>query len=457
MTDVAAKRIREQPRFRGIFQKNGKFDEKVALASPTVHGDESKYIEESLRTEFSGENRSALEKEAAGYVGAFNAIALKSGRGAADLAVRLAAEEIYGSANRAYAFDGGWKDGALSGKRVFCSDFMPPKTVGSVLSEGGEPVFIDVSVEDWCMDPEVLEIAFQKHEDVKLVIMNHAYGFPGQIKEIKRICEEHGALLIEDASESVGAKIDGKRVGAFGDYGIFDFGKDRIITGSSGGMLLVNDRFAYQKATGWATNPDVLGFYGQFEGNGDCCVMSDVVAGIVRSQFQHLEEHIATKKAIYRRYQERFDGDFISMNPVRETAEPNYWISCMTCDSSIQFKETRSGKEYIYKDQHGTASPMEIYDALAAFGAQSSPAYRPLSSYPAFQGYDQISLDGSKRSWGSENDGFWIRSNVSKSCFDRGLCLPSDVGMNEEEQERVIDIVFACFSRMDLDRENVWA
>lgn len=134
--------------------------------------------------------------------------------------------------------------------------------------------------------------------------------------------------------------------------------------------------------------------------------------------------------------------------------EPNYWIPCMTCDSCIQLQETRSGGDYSYTDQHGTASPMEIYDALAAFGAQSSPVYRPLSLYPAYRNYDQISLDGSRRAWRFEDDGFWIRSNVSKDCFDRGLCLPSDIRMTEEEQDRVIDIVFACFSRMDLDRES---
>ena len=140
------------------------------------------------------------------------------------------------------------------------------------------------------------------------------------------------------------------------------------------------------------------------------------------------------------------------MNPVGEGAEPNYWISCMTCESNIQFKETRSGRDYTYTDQHGTASPMEIFDALAAFGAQSSPVYKPLSLYQDFRNYDQISLDGSRRSWGFDDDSFWVRSNVSKDCFERGLCLPSDIGMTEEEQERVIDIVFACFCRVDLDR-----
>lgn len=434
MTEVAARCIREQPRFRGIFEGNGKFDEEIALVSPVVYGNERKFIEKSLETRFSGENICELEKEIAEYIGVRNAVALKSGMDAACVAVKLAAEKAYGSTCQISDTDGFWERGALSGKRVFCSDFMPHTVVNSVIHEGGEPVFIDVSAEDWGMDPEVLEIAFQKYQDVKIVIMNHAYGFPGQIKEVKRICGEHGALLIEDASECIGAKTDGQQVGSFGNYSILDFGRDRIITGSSGGMLLANDHYT---------------------GNG--CMMSDVIAGVIRSQFIHLEEHIAKKKAIYSRYLKKFDGDFISMNPVREGTEPNYWVSCMTCDSNIQFRETRSGRDYTYTDQHGTASPMEIYDALTAFGAQSCPVYRPLSSYPAYKNYDQITLDGSKRSWKFGDDGFWVRSNVSRDCFKRGLCLPSDIRMTEKEQNRVIDIVFACFSKIDLDREKVLA
>ena len=457
MTDVAAETIRKQPRFQGIFKDNGKFDEKIALVLPIVHGDEGEFIEKSLRTEFSGENISELEKETARYIGVRNTVALKSGMDAIHMAVNLAAEKIYGKTSEVYAQGRFWKGKVLSGKNVFCSDFMPYAAVNSIIDEGGEPVFIDVSAEDWCMDPEVLELAFQKYQDVKLVIMNHAYGFPGQIKEVKRICREHGALLIEDASESIGAKIDGQQTGSFGDYGIFDYGKEKIITGSSGGMLLVNDCHSYQKAKSWAAYSSVASSCGQYEGIGNGCMMSDVIAGVVRSQFKHLEEHIAKKKAIYERYLKKFDGDLISMNQVGKGTEPNYWISCMTCDSNIQFKETRSGPDYTYTDQHGTASPMEIFDALAAFGVQSSPVYMPLSLYPAYKNYDQISLDGSKRSWRFDDDSFWVRSNVSKECFDRGLCLPSDLRMTEEKQERVIDIVYACFSKIDLDRRNALA
>jgi len=312
------------------------------------------------------------------------------------------------------------------------------------------------------MDPEVLEIAFDSYPDVKIVIMNHPYGFPGQVRAVKRICEKHGALLIEDASESLGARIDcrdgGKcsLAGSVGDYGILDFGAGRIIAGSSGGMLLTNDYYSYRKAQYWSSNSRAAVPWQQHEELGYDYRMGGVVAGIIRSQLKRLDERLEKKKQIYEKYREKLEGGFMYMNPIGEGAGPNYQVSCVTCDSNIQFMETRSERRYTYTDQHGTASPMEIYDALEAFGAESRPVYKPMSMQPVFWNHDQISLDGSKWGYGEfYNDLFWIRSNVAKQCFDSGLCLPSDIRMTEEEQERVSDIVLACFNKVDLDR-GMW-
>lgn len=451
MTEVVARCIREQPRFRGIFPDNGKFGRGSALSLPEVCCDGDVFIEHSIwgrlmsQNTCADKNICALEIEAASFFGASGAVAFKSGVDAVRMAVRLAAEEIYGSAGVADVPGAGVKKGALSGKRVFCADFMPPRAVNVVIEEGGEPVFIDVSPEDWCMDPEVLEIAFKEYRDVKLVVMNYTYGFPGQVEEVKKICRGHGALLIEDASEGMGAKVNGRQAGSLGDYGILDFDRSAIAAGVSGGMLLVHDSCKYEKVKCQAAHG----------GAGKGFGMEDAAAVFLHSYFKNFGEYIAKKKAIYQRCLEKFDGGFISMNPVGGQVEPNYWMSCMVCDSSIQFQETRSGRNYTYTDQHGTASPMEVCDALAAFGAQAGPVYRPLSSYPRFQQYDQVSLDGCRKSWKFGDGGFWVRSDVSRDCFERGLCLPSDVRMTEEEQGRVIEIVLACFNRIDFDRSNM--
>jgi len=446
MTDIAARCIREQPRFKGIFKNKGKFERRVMLASPTMHNEEKTFIDKAFDEGFAGRNIARLEKEAAEYIGVKHAAALSSGTAAMHMAVKLAAERIYGSTASISVSGGLGKAGALHGKRVFCSDFASPTMADAILFEGGEPVFVDASDEDWSMDPEVLEIAFQRYPDVKLVMMNHAYGFPGQILRIKEICEAHGALLIEDASESLGAKVCGKQTGAFGDYGILSFGSDKIITGSVGGMLLTDDDYSAKKARSRASHSRVATPWSQHEELGEDCRMSDIVAGLILGQFQHLEEHIAKKRAIYERYQEELDGDIMYMNPVGEGTEPNYWMSCMTCESNIQFQETRSEREYTYTNQHGTASPMEIYDALEAFNVESSPVYKPMSMQPVFREFDQITLDGSKREYAEfDQDGFWVRCDVAKECFERGLCLPSDIKMTGEEQERIIEIVRSCF------------
>ena len=340
--------------------------------------------------------------------------------------------------------------------------------VNPVIYEGGEPVFIDASPENWGMDPEVLEIAFDKYPDVKIVIMAHLYGFPGQVQRICEICREHGALLIEDASESLGAKCwtgdgepDGQEgkwqlAGTFGDYGVLSFGKDKIITGGSGGMLLTKDYYSYKRAQSWASQAKAAAPWNQNEGLGFHYRMNDLTAGIIRAQFRHLEEHIARKKDIYIRYQKGFDENLMMMNPVGERTRPNYWISCMTVESNIAFRETRSEREYTYTSQHGTAAPMEILEALKAFGAESTPVCKPMHMQPFYWNYDQITLDGSR--WSYENfynDDFWIRCNESAQAFRNGICLPSDIRMTEEEQEQVMDIVLACFDKPELER-GIW-
>ena len=251
MTELAAKCMRDEPRFSGL----KKFDKKICLSSPTMHGEELEYIKQAYltnRISTVGENIDRLEDTAAKYAGVQNAVALSCGTAAIHLAVKLAAESLYGSSSGISTPNGLWAGGSLSGKRVFCSDFTFAATVNPVIYEGGEPVFIDVSPDDWNMDPEALEAAFEKYPDVKIVVLVHLYGFPGQIDKIKKICEKHGALLIEDAAESLGAKYKGKPTGSFGDYGVFSFNDNKIITGSSGGMLLTNDRYSAAKARKWS-------------------------------------------------------------------------------------------------------------------------------------------------------------------------------------------------------------
>lgn len=454
MTDVTAKWIREQARFKGITE----FHKKILLSSPQRYGDETEFIHQAFDGGFDGTQGKELGKELSEYMGIEYAVPLHSGTAALHLAVKLAAEKLYGSSTGIVTPDGVGKGGALCGKRVFCSDFAAQWVAAPVIYEGGEPVFIDSSDLDWSMDPEVLELAFKKYPDVRIVIMNHAYGFPGQIAEIRRICDEHGALLMECAGESFGACVrtgsfeqgsDGgvwRKTGTFGDYGILNFDRDGIIAGSSGGALLVRDFYAAEKASYWAEGAKAATPWNQHEELGYQYGMDDLAAAALRGQLMHIEEHIAKKKAIYERYLDHLDDGLVCMIPEGEDTRPNYWMPCMTCESNIQYMETRSERRYTYTAQHGTAAPMEIYDALMAFGAESRPVCKPMSMQPLFRNYEHFTLDGAWRCYENfRNDTFWLRCDRAKQYFESGLCLPGDICMTPEEQDKVIDIILACF------------
>lgn len=479
MTEAGKKWIRGQARFKGIFgEKDGRFRNRIPLNSTVIFDECREYINQALESGFDGTQARKFEEELAEYVGMKYAVAVNSGEAALRLALRLAAERLYGSSAGIYTPAGLGNGGALHGKRVFCSDLTTFDMVNPIVFEGGEPVFLDSSDEDWSMNPEVLELAFEKYNDVKIVVMNHAYGFPGQIERIGRICMEHGALLIECAGEALGASCliqtqeenaGGKRpqkqepegqntengiwrkAGAFGDYAVFDFGRDKII-GAGGGALLTRGFYEAEKAKYWASGAGASTPWNQHEELGYSCVMGEPDAAVLRGQLGHIGEIIAKKKAIYERYLERLDGETACVIPAAEETRPNYWITAMTCESSIRFMETRNDRDYTYQEIHGTAAPMEIYDVLEAFGAESRPIYKPMSMQPVFRNHEHFTLDGPWRMYEHfRQDAFWQRNDMARQYYESGLCLPGDAGMTEETQDRVIEIICACYDRREFD------
>ena len=446
MTELAAKCMRDEPRYRGL----KKFHKKICLSSPTIHGEELDYIGKALEAGYmstAGENIDALEKLVAEYTSVKHAVALSCGTAAIHLAVKLAAEELYGSSSGLSTPKGLGMGGSLLGKRVFCSDLTAAAAVNPVVYEGGEPVFIDASPDDWNMDPQVLELAFEKYPDVKLVVFVHLYGFPGQIDIIKNICEKHGALLIEDAAESLGARYKGKPIGSYGDYGIFSFGGNKIITGSSGGVLLTNDGNGAARARKWSKQSREDAQWYQHEELGYNYQMSDIVAGAVLGQWGHLEEHIAEKKRIYNCYTDKLGLLGVEMNPYdTRVSEPNYWMSCMRLEENSLCAITKSDLSYTYESVHGRTCPMEILEALEAFLAEGRPVWKPMHLQPIYRNHEFISVDGGR--WPSDGccHGMLERADEGRSLFDQGICLPSDIKMTQDEQEQILEVIYACYN-----------
>ena len=404
------------------------FEEKIWLSSPTMHGDEIKYITQAYETNWMstiGENINETERLICEKVGCKYAVALSAGTAALHLAVKLA--------------------GVKQGDTVFCSDMTFDATVNPVVYEGGVPVFIDTEYDTWNMDPVALEKAFEIYPDVKVVVVAHLYGTPGKIDEIKTICDKHGAIIVEDAAESLGATYKGQQTGTFGSFNCISFNGNKIITGSSGGMLLTDSKEAADKVRKWSTQSRENAPWYQHEELGYNYRMSNVIAGVVRGQIPYLEEHIAQKKAIYMRYKEAFKDLPVKMNPYDEkNSEPNFWLSCMIIDEDAMCKQVRSEQDYCYVSESGKTCPHEILDELAKINAEGRPIWKPMHMQPIYRMNGFVTKDGNGRARtnayiaGEAND-------VGMDIFNRGLCLPSDNKMTPEQQDRIIEVIKKCF------------
>ena len=375
-------------------------DKRIALSTPTMHGEEMKFIEEAFEKNWIaplGFNCDAFEKEMGEYVSGssnspYSCLSLNSGTSALHLAVKLA--------------------GVKPGDIVLCSDMTFAATVNPISYEGGVQVYIDSEEETWNMDPAALEKAFEKYPQAKVVMLVHLYGTPAKMDEILKICEKHNAVLIEDAAEALSATYKGKKCGEFGEYSVLSFNGNKIITTSGGGMLITKQKAARDKAFYWATQSREKVVWYEHKDIGYNYRMSNVVAGIGRGQLLHLEEHRQKKEEIYNRYKEGFKGLPLSMNPYLEESVPNFWLSCFLLDRDAKI------------------TPLEIMDRLDKENIETRPLWKPMHMQPVFQKNDFITA--------AENA-------VNEDLFARGLCLPSDIKMTAEEQQRVIELIKSMF------------
>lgn len=432
--------FRNDSRFKGIKP----FKSKVWLSSPTMHGDEQQWVDEAIQTNWVstvGANINEIEREIASYVGCKYSVALSAGTAALHLATKLAGEKLYGQARS--------NKGTLQGHRVFCSDTTFDASINPVAYENGDAVFIDIEYDTWNMSPEALEQAFKLYPDTRLVVIAHLYGTPGKMEELKRICDKHNALIVEDAAESLGAKYKYRNhwveTGTLGSYNCLSFNGNKIITGSAGGMFLTDSLEDANKIRKWSTQSREAAPWYQHEEIGYNYRMSNIIAGIVRGQIPYIEEHIEQKRAIYERYKRGVADLPVSMNPYDEAKSmPNYWLSCMIIDPDAMAPHIRDEKDELWMSCPGKSSPGEILAAMSAFNAEGRPIWKPMHMQPIYRTHAFVTVEGNGR--GKSNAyvaGTGI--DVGADIFRRGLCLPSDNKMTSDQQDIVIDIIHRCF------------
>ena len=369
----------------------------IYLASPHMseEGYEQQYVKEAFDTNWIaplGKNVNEFEKEIAAYVGAKDAAALSSGSAALHLALKAA--------------------GVKAGDIVFCQDLTFSATANPIAYEKAIPVFIDSDYETWNMSPEALERAFAKYPDVKAVMPVHLYGLPANMDRIMEICKKHGVPVIEDAAESLGSLYHGKATGTFGDYGIFSFNGNKIITTSGGGMLVCNlpeeqakERIA--KVRFWATQAREKARHYEHKEIGYNYRMSNIVAGIGRGQMKVLDQRIEQKRHIFAYYQEHLgDLEGLSFMPMHENERSNCWLSVIQLAPDCKVR------------------PLDVMVALEQGDIESRPVWKPMHMQPVFADCDYI--DNGK---------------VGESLFENGVCLPSDTKMTDEDLKRICMII----------------
>ena len=418
-----------------------RFEKRVWLASPTMHGEELRYMQEAYETNWMstvGKNIDEVERLVAEKVGVKYAVALSAGTAALHLGTRLAGVRLFGVPRAG--------EGALRGQKVFCSDMTFAATLNPVAYENGEAVFIDSERDTWNMDPVALEKAFEIYPDVRLVVLVHLYGTPAKVNEIREICSRHNALLVEDAAESFGASYKGVQTGSFGDFNAISFNGNKIITGSSGGMYLTDSKEDADRVRKWSTQSREPAPWYQHEEIGYNYRMSNVIAGVVRGQLPYLEEHIAQKRAIYERYKAGLAGLPVQMNPYdAENSVPNFWLSCMIID------------ECAVGEGRGKTTPAKILERLADMNAEGRPIWKPMHMQPLYRGHAFVTAagafagkEGDRAFSGEEGDSAFAGkegadTSVGADIFARGLCLPSDNKMTPDQQDAIIAAIRECF------------
>lgn len=377
---------------------------RIYLSPPCVDQEEEIAILEALRSGWVapfGPKIDQFQSELSTKFGYSKVLAVNSGTSALHLAVKLA--------------------NVKKNTKVLIGSFTFVAAANAVLYEGGEPVFIDSESATWNIDPILLEerlIKAQKdNEQIGAVIITHIYGIPAQIERIQSICKHYKVMLIEDAAEAVGATVNGKFVGSFGDFGILSFNGNKIITTSGGGALICKQAKHHEKAIFLAHQAKDHSSYYQHSELGYNYALSNVLAGIGLSQLNKLERFKQIKEEIYHFYKLHLSQlEVFDFTNSVQASEPNYWLSTILIKPAFL----------------SIVAPRDIIEALEQENIEARRFWKPMHLQPLFEGNE------------------YVGEGVAEDLFERGICLPSGSSLAKQDQHKIVDTIKGLLTRRGL-------
>lgn len=366
---------------------------RIWLSSPHMGETEQLFVKEAFDTNWIaplGPNVDGFEHDLQVFSGVSHAAALSSGTAAIHLALIIL--------------------GVERGDEVLVSSFTFSGSVNPIVYQGAVPIMIDSEMDTWNMDPGLLEEAIldrirKTGKKPKALVLVHLYGMPAQLDEITRICKKHEIPMIEDAAEALGSAYKGQRLGSFGDFGIYSFNGNKIITTSGGGALLSDDEEVIKRARFLSTQARDNALHYEHSEIGYNYRMSNILAGIGRGQMQVLEERVAKRRAINEFYKSKLSSDGLQyLEEPSSDYYSNFWLTTA----------------FIHEDEAGF-SREELRMALWDDHIESRPLWKPMHMQPVFAHHPAY-LNG-----------------VSQRLFENGLCLPSGSNMSENDLNRIYE------------------
>ena len=389
----------------------------VPLCVPEIHGNEWKYIKECLDSNWVssvGSYVDQFEQVLADYVGAKYAVATVSGTSAIHIALLVA--------------------GVQPDDEVLVSNLTFIAPANAIRYVGAWPVFMDAEPHYWQMDPAKL-VAFLNNEcrwtdgrlvnkttgrRVKAILPVHILGHPCDMDPILDAARRYNLAVVEDATESLGAGYKGRMVGHLGDIACFSFNGNKLITTGGGGMIVTDNQEWADRArylTTQAKDDPVEYIHNEIGYN---YRLSNIQAAMGVAQMEEIECFIAKKRAIARGYAEGLGGlDGNTIMPAQPETEPVYWLYTILLSEKTSLED----RKRVIRD-------------LNECGIGARPLWHPIHSLEPYMGCQAFGIAHSER------------------LYQRGVSLPSSVGLTEGEQERTVAAVKTAVGRLASKMSN---